>query len=103
MREDDKNSAIGALVMEYQSVMENIAALESRIKGAGRTLEHLSSELQSNPKQVRIPGDEAHSPWPSMSLEQIQDCIRELRKANHDKCEMERCLEKAGLHRLIQP
>ena len=111
MTDDERNAAIGALVVEYEENERHIGTLSSVLYRIGEDLMHLSTALQNfrsgieaTEAEFRL-SDRGHRrsiPRKSVSFEDIRDHVDAWRHATANKERLEECLRQAGLDHLIR-
>ena len=110
MTDEERNAAIGALVVEYEENERLIATLRSLFHSIGSDLELLGDALGRLPSEVEATDSEFHvhigNPKPpvlrtSVSFDNIRDHLDTWHKALANKERLEDCLRQAGLEKLI--
>ena len=110
MTEEERNAAIGSLVVEYEENERLIATQRAILHRVGEDLELLGDALGRLPSEVEATDSEFHvhigNPKPpvlrtSVSFDNIRDHLDTWHKALANKERLEDCLRQAGLEKLI--
>ena len=110
MTEEERNAALGALVVEYEENERRIGTLSSLLYRIGEDLTHLGIALRNYRSGIEateseltatIIGDRRSIPSTSVSFSNIRDHIDTWHKALANKTRLEECLRQAGLEKLI--
>ena len=110
MTDEERNAAIGALVVEYEENERLIATQRSILHRVGEDLTHLGIALRGNQSGIEVTGsdltatiirDRRSVPSTSVSSNDLRDHLDTWHKALANKERLEDCLRQAGLEKLI--
>ena len=110
MTDEERNAAIGSLVVEYEENERLIATQRAILHRVGEDLTHLGIALKGYRSAIEVTGsdltatiirDRRSVPSTSVSFDNIRDHIGAWHKALANKERLEDCLRQAGLEKLI--
>lgn len=111
MTDEERNAAIGALVVEYEENERRIGTLSSVLHRIGEDLRHLGMSLQGDRSDIvatessliiSVRGDRRSVPCSSVSFDGLGDHIETWHRALANRERLEDCLRQAGLEKLIR-
>ena len=110
MIDEERNAAIGALVVEYEENERLIAMQRAILHRVGEDLTHLGIALRGYQSGIEVTEsdltatiirDRRSVPSASVSFDNVRDHIETWHKARANKERLEDCLRQAGLEKLI--
>ena len=110
MTDEERNAAIGSLVVEYEENERLIATQRAILHRVGEDLTHLGIALKDYRSGIEVTvsdltatiiRDRRSVPSTSVSFDNIRDHLSTWNHAHANKERLEDCLRQAGLEKLI--